>query len=371
MNSVSRRQVLMGAGALLGAGLVPHSSLIRTAYAEDLPRPDYMIRAGTNENPWGPSRVALQAIVDSIKVSNQYGGNRRELAALLGSLNNISTDHISIGTGSGEILKTAGLLVAMDKGSVVCADPTYHDLVRYAERAGAKIIRVPVDPETLAVDLDALYKAIRPDTKCVYLANPNNPIPSIIEKNALRDFTLEVSKKCMVFVDEAYFEFVGDPNYASMLDLVRNGNQNIVVARTASKIHGLAGLRVGFGFAHPDLTTRIDEAKTGGLTQIGINAAIASYQDREFQEFTLRQNRESMEIMESMLDDLGARYVKSQANFIFIHTGRDIQEVRELFQRENVMVARPFPPMTDWVRISMAKPDEMRYIAQVYRKLLG
>ena len=371
MNSVSRRQVLMGTGALLGAGLLPGSGLIRSAYGEDWPRPDYMIRAGTNENPWGPSRVALQAIVDSIKVSNQYGGNRRELAALLGSLNNISTDHISIGTGSGEILKTAGLLVAMDKGSVVCADPTYHDLVRYAERAGAKIIRVPVDPETLAVDLDALYKAIRPDTKCVYLANPNNPIPSIIEKNALRDFTLEVSKKCMVFVDEAYFEFVENPKYASMMDLVRDGNQNIVVARTASKIHGLAGLRVGFGFAHPDLTARIDEAKTGGLTQIGINAAIASYQDREFQEFTLRQNRESIEIMETMLDDLGARYVKSHANFIFIHTGRDIREVRELFQRENVMVARPFPPMTDWVRISMAKPDEMRYIAQVYRKLLG
>jgi len=371
MNPVSRRHVLMGAGALVGAGLFPGSGLIRAACAEDLPRPDYMIRAGTNENPWGPSRVALQAIVDSIKLSNQYGGNRRELAALIGSLNNIPTDHISIGTGSGEILKTAGLLVAMDKGSVVCADPTYHDLVRYAETAGAEIIRVPVNPETLAVDLDAMYNAIRPDTKCVYLANPNNPIPSIIEKNALRDFTLEVSKSCMVFVDEAYFEFVNDSDYASMMDLVRNGHQNIVVARTASKIHGLAGLRVGFGFAHPDLTTRINEAKTGGLNQIGINAAIASYQDQEFQDFTIRQNRMSLDIMETMLDELGARYVKSHANFIFIQTGRDIQEVRELFQRENIMVARPFPPMTDWVRISMAKPDEIRYIAQVYRKLLG
>ena len=97
--------------------------------------------------------------------------------SLIGSINNIPVDHISIGTGSGEILRAAGMLVAMDEGSVVCADPTYHDLTRYAERAGSEIIRVPVDQETLQVDLDAMYKAIRSDTKCVYFANPNNPIP--------------------------------------------------------------------------------------------------------------------------------------------------------------------------------------------------
>ena len=361
----------MGGSALFGASLVPGSGLVSMAFAEELPRPDYVIRAGTNENPWGPSRVALRAIVDSIKMSSLYGGNRRELTALMASLQNVSTDHVSIGTGSGEILKTAGMLVAMDHGSVVCADPTYHDLIRYAERAGSEIIRVPVDPETLAIDLDAIYGAIRKDTKCVYLPNPNNPIPSIIEKDALRDFCLEVSKDCMVFIDEAYFEFVDSPDYASMMDLVRDGHQNIIVARTASKIHGLAGLRIGFGFAHPDLTARINNAKTGNLNQLGVNAAIASYQDQEFQDFTIRKNRESLDIMESTLDELGTRYVKSYANFMFMQTGRDIEEVRQMFLKENIIVARPFPPMTDWVRISMAKPDEMRYIAQTYRKLFG
>lgn len=371
MAAVSRRQVLLSGGALVGASLIPGSNIIRGAFGEDLAKPDYMIRMGTNENPWGPSRPALQAIVDSIKMSNLYGGNRRALGELLAEINNIPTDHIAMGTGSGEILKTAGMLISMEKGSVVCADPTYHDLVRYAETAGSEIIRVPVDPETLATDLDGMYKAIRRDTKCVYLVNPNNPIPSIIEKNALREFVLEVSKDRMVFIDEAYFEFVDNPNYASMMDLVRDGHNNIIVARTASKIHGLAGLRIGFGFAHPDLTQRINDAKTGGLNVIGINAAIASYKDQEFQDFTIRQNRESLDIAEGMFDELGHRYVKSNANFTFVYTGRDIREVNQEFRAENIMVGRPFPPMTDWMRVSMAKPDEMRYFAQVYRKLLG
>ena len=370
MGTVSRRQVLKG-GALLGSGLLPGLSLVSNAYGEDLQRPDYMIRAGFNENPWGPSRVALQAIVDSIKMSNLYGGNRRALSALLGQVNNVPEDHISIGTGSGEILRTAGMLVAIEKGSVVCADPTYHDLIRYAERAGSKIIRVPVDRETLHVDLNAMHRAIEKDTKCVYIANPNNPVPSIIEKNALRDFTLDVAKERMVFIDEAYFEFVNNPDFESMMDLVRDGHKNIVVARTASKIHGLAGMRIGFGFAHPELTERIDEAKTGAINVLGLNAAVASYKDQDFQDFTIRKNRESLRIVESMLDELGHRYVKSNANFSFIYTGRDITEVNQAFRAENIMVGRPFPPMNNWVRVSMAKPSEMEYFAQVYRKILG
>ena len=361
----------MGAGALMGASMVPGSNIIRSAFGEDIPRPDYMIRAGTNENPWGPARVALQAMADSVKYASHYGGQRRELVALLARINDLPVDHVTIGTGSGEILRTAGLLVNMDGGSVVAADPTYHDLIRYAETAGSEIIRVPVDADTLHIDLNAMHRAIRPDTKCVYLVNPNNPIPSIIEKNELREFVLDVSKRCMVFIDEAYYEFVDNRDYASMMDLVRDGHNNVIVARTASKIHGLAGMRVGFGFAHPDLIRRISNAQTGRTNIPGVAAALASYQDQEFQEFTIRKNRESLDIVEGMLDDLGLQYIKSNANFTFFRTGRDVNEVRQAFRDENIAVGRPFPPMTDWLRVSMAKPHEMEYFVQVYRKLYG
>ncbi len=375
MPNVSRRQVLLGGGAIggtiLGSALVPGVNLINSAFGEEIPRPDYLIRAGFNENPWGPSRVALKAIVESIKLSNLYGGNRQALIDLIGQINNMPADNIAIGTGSGEILRTAGMLASMDEGSIVCADPTYHDLVRYAGRAGSEIIRVPVREDNLHIDLDAMYNAIRRDTKCVYIANPNNPVPSIIEKKALSDFVLDVSKDRMVFVDEAYFEFVDNPNYESLMGLVRDGHQNIIVARTASKIHGLAGMRIGFGFAHPDMINTINGAKTGAINVLGLNAAYASYKDEEFQKFTIRKNRESLNIVEGMFDELGVRYVKSNANFTFFETGQDVVEVNKAFREEGIMVGRPFPPRTDWLRVSMAKPHEMEYFVQVYKKLFA
>ncbi len=371
MANVSRRQILLVGGALIGAGMLPGHGLYSPALAKEMERVDYVIRMATNENPWGPSRVALQAMADSMKLTNQYGGDRRGLVSVVAGINEMPDDHVAVSTGSGEILRAAGRLVRMENGSVVCADPTYHDLIRYAERAGSEIIRVPVDADTKHVDLNAMHKAIRKDTRCVYLANPNNPIPSIIEKNALRDFALEVSKERMVFIDEAYFEFVDNDDYETMMDLVRNGHQNIIIARTASKIHGLAGMRVGFGFAHPDMIQRINGAKTGALNVLGIAAAKASYLDNSFQEFSIRKNRESLNIAEGMLDEHGVRYVKSNGNFTFFKTGRDVAELQQEFMAENIMVGRAFPPMTDWLRVSMAKPAEMRYFAQAYKKILG
>jgi histidinol-phosphate aminotransferase len=371
MANLSRRQVLLGGGLALGSGLIPGVNLLRSAYAEEIPRPDYMVRVCYNENPWGPSRVSLQAMADSFKYANLYGGADREsMLNLIGGLNNVPADHISMGTGSGEILRTAGLLASMQDGSVVCADPTYHDLVRYAGNTGSEIIRVPVD-ENFKTDLNAMYKAIRRDTKCVYLVNPNNPIPSIIEKNELRDFVLEVAKDRMVFIDEAYYEFVDNPDYETMMGLVRDGHKNIVVSRTASKIHGMAGLRVGFGFAHPELTREINTRKTGAMSVLSLNAAYAAYQNDEFQKFTLRKNKESLAIVEAMHEELGHRYVKSNANFSFFETGHDVQEVYDAFLKEGIIVGRAFPPMTKWLRISMAKPHEMKYFVQTYKKLYG
>ncbi len=368
MSNLNRRQVLLGGASILGSVLLPAHSLGDTGQA--IPRPDYLIRAGTNENPWGPSRVALQAINGAMDLTNQYGGIDVEMRSLLSSIEQIPADHIVIGTGSGEILRTAGMIASMDKGSVVCADPTYHDLVDYAGNAGSEIIRVPVN-ESLHIDLDAIASAIRLDTKLVYLVNPNNPIPTIIEKNALRDFVVEISKDRMVFVDEAYYEFVENPDYASMMSLIREGHNNVIVARTASKIHGLAGLRTGFGYAHPNLIKLIEQRKTGKQNILGMSAAYASYQDMEFQDFTRRKNKESMAIVVEMFEELGLRYVRSNANFTFFETGIEINDLNSQLREHGIYSGRPFPPFTHWSRISMAKPDEMRYYVQTYKKLFG
>ena len=345
--------------------------MMSSAIAADIPRPDYFIRRSANENPYGPSRVALKAIHNNMHLTNRYSDDPRDLMKVVAELNGVTTEHVVVGTGSSEILRVAGMLTGMRGGSVVCADPTYQSLLRYAEAAGTEIIRVPVN-EALNADLDGMRAAVRDDTNLVYLVNPNNPIPSVINGNAMREFVLEMAQDKLVFVDEAYHEYVDDPDYSSMLPLVAAGHKNIIVARTASKIHGLAGMRVGFGYAHPDLVAEMQWRKTGGNHVLGLKAAEASYLDDEFQKFAIRKNRESRKIVADMCEELGLRYVKSNSNFTFIQTGMKNSEFQETMYEHGISTGRDFPPFHDtWSRVSMSKPEEMEYFVQVYKRLYG
>ncbi len=378
---ISRRNFLLGSSAVVAAGAMqgipgtpfsPPINLMKSALGQgSTAMPDYVIRMNSNENPWGPSRAALRAINAAIEEANLYtyflAG---EMSELIGGLNDISPDHISVGAGSAELLKMGGLLASMDEGSIVVADPTFEDLPRYAGDNGSEVIRVRVN-DKMETDLEAMASAIRRDTKLVYICNPNNPIPTIVEKNALRDFILEISRDRLVFVDEAYHEFVDNPDYSTMMDLVREGRRNIIIARTASKIHGLAGLRVGFSFTHPDLAAEINRRMTGTLNIMGMRAALASYRDQEHANFVLRKNKESLAITQGYFREAGIRHINSNANFTFVETGHDITEVQARFMEHNIRVGRPFPPFRNWMRLSMAKPEEMRYFVETYKKLYG
>ncbi|MDD9894740.1 MAG: aminotransferase class I/II-fold pyridoxal phosphate-dependent enzyme [Gammaproteobacteria bacterium] len=378
---ISRRNFLLGSSAVVAASAMqgipgtpftPPINLMKGALGQDIiPKPDHVIRLSSNENPWGPSRAALRAINAAIDESNLYTFFLHdEMAELIGSQQHIGPEHISVGSGSGEILKMGGLLATMDEGSIVIPDPTFEDLPRYAADNGSDVIRVPVN-DNMETDLEAMASTIRRDTKLVYICNPNNPIPNIIEKNKLRDFVLEISRDRMVFVDEAYHEFVDNPDYSSMMDLIRDGHRNIIVARTASKIHGLAGLRVGFGFSHPDLAATINRRMTGTLNIIGLRAAFASYRDEEHANFVLRTNREALDIAQGYFREAGIRHIDSNGNFTFVETGHEITEVQARFLEHNIRVGRPFPPFRNWMRLSMGTPDEMRYFVQTYKQLYG
>lgn len=380
MASLTRRQILLGGTAIAAAGLLPaiprtpltpSMKLMQSALAADIPRPDYMVRLSANENPYGPSRVALKAINENMRLANRYSGDPRPLMKVLADMNGVQSENICVGTGSGEILNVAGMMASLNGGSIVCADPTYQDLLEYAEQAGAEIIRVPVN-ESLSPDLDAMRSAVRSDTDMVYLVNPNNPIPSVLNGNEMREFVIEMSKDRLVFVDEAYHEYVDDPDHQSMIGLVAEGHNNIIVSRTASKIHGLAGLRVGFGYAHPDLAAKMWQMKTGGTSVIAIEAALASYLDPEWPKFVIRKNNESKKIVADMCEELGLRYIKSNANFTFIETGMENKMVQDKMREFGILTGRDFPPYhTSWTRLSMSKPEEMQYFVQVYKQLFA
>jgi histidinol-phosphate aminotransferase len=373
--------ILLGGGAIVGAGLAPvipattgssALNLISTALGADIPKPDQPIKLSSNENPYGPSRVALKAIARNMHLTNRYadGPAATELVNIVAGINGVPPDHAMTTTGSSEVLSVAGMLAGLRTGSVVCADPTYQSLLRYAENVGVEIIRIPVN-ENLNADLDGMRRAVRSDTAMVYIVNPNNPIPTVIEKSAMKEFVLEMSENRLVFVDEAYHEFVDNPDYESMIGLIAQGHNNIIVSRTASKIHGLAGMRVGFGFAHPDLINEMTMRRTGDNNILGLSAAIASYQDMEFQDFSRRKNKESLAIVEGMCEDLGVRYAKSNTNFTFIEPGIENAEVQRMMLEHGIMTGRLFPPFTTWSRISMSTPEHMQYFVQVFRKLFA
>ncbi len=373
MNPVlNRRNLLWGGASLAGAALTARLTdtsvrFMNSALAQ-VAAPSGPIRMSSNENPYGPSKVAIEAMQAAFSQSNLYGGIGNQILELQASIEKVSPESITISAGSGELLQAAGILASLDKGSIVAPYPTFGQLLRAAEDMGSEIINVPVD-ENMHIDLEAMYAAIRPDTKMVYLCNPNNPIPSIIEKKALEDFVRTVAKDRLVFIDEAYYEYVDNPDFSSMMPLIAEGVNNVIVARTASKIHGFAGLRVGFGFAHPELIERLNLVKTGSISILAQHAALVAYQDKEFQDFARARNKEGLAIVEGMFDELGLRYVKSNANFVFFETGIDNEAFRASMREHNILVGRLFQPYPTWARVSIAKREEMAYFVQTYKSL--
>ena len=368
-NNISRRDWLRGGSAVALAMLVGgHSKAQNMAVPGFVPTPENPLRLGTNENPYGLSRTARNAIIKMFDHAHEYGrGRYMELMQTLSEIEGCEAKNMTFSSGSGEILKTLALITAVEGGRVLTADPTYHDLTRYAERRSVPITRVPVDAN-MTIDLDAMRAAYTDDVSIIYLVNPNNPLPTIMEKNKLKEFCLEMSKKCLVFIDEAYHEYVNNPDYETMVPLAI-AHDNIMVARTASKIHGFAGVRLGIAYSTEPLIKKLREFMTGGTNQLAVAGAAASYKDIETQDFCRRKNQESLAITYALFDKHNVEYVKSNANFIFFKTGMDINDVRKKFRENGVQVARAFPPYLDWCRVSMGKPEDMQYFAEVYEKL--
>lgn len=370
MRELTRRDWLKGTSSLAAAGL----AFATSAQAQSVtvkgytPTKDNPIRMSANENPYGVSRAAKKAMSEAYGVSHLYGGSgRRELMQLYADMNGVSPENIYLAGGSKEVLKVMALITELEGGKVMAANPTYHDLVRYSEWVGTDITWVDVKEDDMSIDLDAMRAAYTDDIKIIYLCNPNNPIPTIIEKQALQEFVMEMSKKCIVFVDEAYHEYVTDSNYGSMAQIAAT-TDNVIVSRTASKIHGFAGVRVGFAIAKPELLRKINLRVTGTVATPSVHGALASYKDKEFMDFVIRKNAEGLEEVYKVFEKHNVRHFKSNANFTFFETGLDFNEVKERFMKHGINIGRPFPPFLDWARVSIQKPEDMKYFAEVYEK---
>lgn len=282
-----------------------------------MPRPKLKARLLANENPWGPSPDARLAIMESAVTGNRYQHQaadalRKEIAAFEG----VSEDHIVVAPGSSDILEKMAIMHYLEDGNLVTADPAYMSLIKTAEQMGAKWNKVKLAADW-SHDLDGMASAIDRHTRLVYICNPNNPTGTLTDPDKLKDFCRTVSKDVPVFVDEAYLEFLPNRAKQTMVQTIQEGH-NVIVARTFSKIHGMAGLRIGYGVMLPEMRKQVDSIwrNNMSLCKTSLMGAMASLKDTQFQDMSREKTAAAREKTYAGLERLGLEYVPSHTSFI-------------------------------------------------------
>ena len=277
------------------SGRAIYSPFFKEYLVEDLSDKKQLIaKLNANENPYGPSPKAVKAHQKGAELGNRYAWREMfELIDKIAKKEGVTAKNIMMGPGSSDLLEKTGVTLFLDGGNIVSADPAYMSMIRVAEATGASWKGVPLKSDW-SHDLEAMEKAIDQDTKLVYICNPNNPTGSLTDGDELEAFCRRVAKKVPVFVDEAYLEFLEEKDRKSMVGLVAEGH-DVIVARTFSKIHGMAGLRVGYVAALEKTLDKIQSITRAGMgiSYPSVMSAMASMHDLEFQDKSRKLNSEA------------------------------------------------------------------------------
>src|SRR5581483_7714806 len=232
---------------------------------------------------------------------------------------------------------------------IIAAEPTYAELTSYAQQSGASVKFVPVDKQ-LRHDLAAMHAAISPRTRAIYICNPNNPTGTALPAAQLKSFIASLPERVTAIVDEAYIDFADSPGVSSVTDLVR-GDKRVVILRTFSKIHGMAGIRVGYGIAHPDTAAELAATRMSSANIFAMRAARASLGDKAFLADCRQRIIASRRRITGELSRLGLGFAQPQGNFVFFDTGMPLQHFSAQMRARNILVGRYFSPFDRWCRI--------------------
>jgi histidinol-phosphate aminotransferase len=369
MQTTMNRRQWLASGALAAAAVaLPRAP----AAAANAPASGSLIKLDQNENPYGLSEKAAQAIADAVKSANRYPG--RELAALrnlIAQREQVSGDSVVLGAGCTEILSLACLLYGGEGKEVLTAEPTYSGFSSYVERLGGTLVRVPVN-DRWELDLDSMARRSTKSVSLVYVCNPNNPTSTMADAARLRAFGEDLARQSVVLVDEAYYELVEDAHRASMVELVRKG-ANVVVARTFSKLYGLAGLRVGYGIAKPEIAAQLRRVQTNfaPVNQLGLAAARTLYADAGFVASSRQRNAEARAGFYAVLEKCGHKAIAgSQTNFVTFEARGGAARLVSSLQRDYNIRVRSYEFLgKSWVRVSMGTPEEMSLLAKALQAL--
>jgi histidinol-phosphate aminotransferase len=392
--SVSRRGFLQG----LGVGRTSHAAAFIAARGHEehvaeamqqgrnggmqrpaLPPGVQAIRISSNENPLGPGKAAIDAILGKFPEANRYPFNSSPLDAdleiLLAKLNAAKRENVVLGVGSQELLKNSARVFMSPTKHLVIPSPTYGDPAGFAQNVLKYTVKsAPVDAKTLKTNLSALLPHVS-GAGLVYICNPNNPTSTINSAQEIKDFIAEVKKTSpttAILIDEAYCDYAGDGFQTAIP--VALATPGVLVARTFSKAYGMAGVRIGYAIGDAATVKKMTAYKMPyNVNTFGVAAAIASLKDPQHIKEEAARNKAVRDFTVKALADMGYTSADSQTNFIFTDIGKTMTAAafRDGCAAKGIMVGRDFPPLEKtWARISLGTMEEMQKATEVFRSVL-
>jgi histidinol-phosphate aminotransferase len=323
-----------------------------------------VIKLASNENPLGPSPKALAAIESAARSIYLYpDGGAPALRSAVAALTDMPPDCLVFGNGSDEILHLLALTFLHNSAHIVQADPSFAMYEIYGKLCNAAITKVPLKDYTH--DLDAIADAITSETRIVFVANPNNPTGTLVTQPEVDRFMARVPENVITVFDEAYAEYVTNPDKPDMRPYIRDG-RNVVILRTFSKAFGLAGLRVGYGIARPEIIGLLNRVRSPfNVNLLAQAAAAAAAGDTDHLERTIAANTAGRVYLEQAFEKMGLEYVPSEANFILVDVKKDAKEVASALERRGVII-RAGLGLATHIRVTIGtQPQNERFIASL------
>jgi len=367
LGSISRRVFTRNLGAGLGAALLSSTASVEAAAGEDSTGP---LLLNFNENPYGPSPAALEAMKRSHAVAARYADDLElEVREAIGRLHGVERDRVILGCGSTENLRMTDMAFLGPAKTLVVADPTFEAVLEYARVTQAKAVRIPLTTDHRH-DLDRMADSCDDRTGLVYVCNPNNPTGTIVQRSELEAFLRRVPPTTTVVVDEAYHHFVESRHYASAAEYLGDF-RNLVVVRTFSKIYGLAGMRLGYAIGSRERVQAMQRHSFMSNANASVlMAALASLADVEAVTRGRQLLNGAKRWLCSELDRDGRRYIPSETNFLMIHVGRDAAPIIAGFRERGIVVGRKFQSLPDWLRVTMGTRRGMEVFLAALRELV-
>lgn len=329
-----------------------------------------IVKMASNENPLGPSPLALKAISGALAGINRYpdGGSyylRRRLSQVL----SVPMEQIITANGSNEIIELLIRTFLASGEEVIMGEPSFAVYPLVTKAGGGVSVKVPL--KGMTIDLPAMREAVTDKTRIVFIANPNNPTGTMVRGDALDDFIKSMPDDVIICLDEAYKEYVSDEKYPDTLSYL-DGKRLVIILRTFSKIYGLSGLRAGYGLAPAQMIDYLNRVRQPfNMNSLAQTAALAAIDDRAHVEKSREVNAEGLKYLYKELDAMGLEFVPTEANFFLIKVGRGAEVYKALLNKG--LIVRPMESygLGEYIRLTVGLPAENERFIDSLREVLG